>query len=93
MDRAMKQIVSSTTRVKAGNGQAAAAGAEGRLRAGVHSQHPQRHPGRDHVGARVYADIQTRRHTLGMPLPPYVADALTAMAHGANCDGARRVCC
>jgi hypothetical protein len=54
---------------------------------------PQHQPRSGHVAvARMYADIQMRRHTrhtLGMPLPPYVVDvqprwrtARMATAHG-----------
>jgi hypothetical protein len=82
----MKQLISSTTRGKAGNSQAAAAARRGVFVQAYMAERPQRHPGRGHTGdARVYADIQMRRHTrhtLGIPLPPYVADAPTAMAHG-----------
>jgi hypothetical protein len=82
MDRAMNQFISSTNRGKAGNGQAAAAARRGVFVQAYMTKRPQRQ-GRGHTGdARVYADIQTRRHTLGIPLPPYVADAPTAMAHG-----------
>jgi hypothetical protein len=80
----MKQLVSAK-RVKAGNGQAATA-ARRSVFVQAYMANGQRHPGRGYVGdARVYADIQTRRHTrhtLRIPLPPYVADAPTAMAHG-----------
>jgi hypothetical protein len=93
MDRAMQQLISSTKRVKAGNGQAAAA------RMGVFvqaymAQRPQRPPCRGHTGdAYAYVDTDAPPHPSQSRtgVTAISRRRTTAMAHGAYRDCARHV--
>jgi hypothetical protein len=82
MDRAMQQLVCSTKRVKAGDGQAAAARMSVFVQAYMANGHPPRPRSLRRARVRRYTGAPSHSSHSRNTVYPYVADAPTAMAHG-----------